>query len=109
MNLNRMTIKAQESLEKSRQIAENLGHQEIQPLHLLQALLADEEGLVYSLLKKIEVNINGLNEKINAELKSLPRVSGVYQTGISRKLNDVLNGAEVVAKNLKDEYQSKWN
>ncbi len=106
MNLNRMTLKAQESLERSRQLAENNGHQEIIPLHLLQALIADEESLVYSLLKKIEVNVNGLQEAIQFELKELPRLSGVYQTGISRKLNDVLNESEVVAKRLQDEFVS---
>lgn len=52
MNLNRLTIKSQEALERARQLAEESGHQEISSAHLLMALLQEEGGLVQSLLKK---------------------------------------------------------
>ncbi len=106
MNLNRLTIKSQEALERSRQIAEDNGNQEITSIHLLAALVSEEGSFVVSLLKKIDIDITGLKNEINSELQKMPKISEVYQVGLSRDLNNVLNEAEKVAKKLQDEYVS---
>ncbi len=106
MNLNRLTIKSQEALERSRQIAEDNGNQEITSIHLLAALVSDEGSFVVSLLKKIEIDITGLKNEIDLELQKMPKISGVYQVGLSRDLNNVFNEAEKVAKRIEDEYVS---
>jgi ATP-dependent Clp protease ATP-binding subunit ClpB len=106
MNLNRFTIKSQEALEKARQITEDLGHQEIQPAHLMLALLQQEGGFVQSLLKKIDIDANHLIEDLNLFLQGQPKISGVYQTGLSRELNEIFSLAEKEAGKLQDEYVS---
>ena len=106
MNLNRLTIKSQEALEKARQIAEDYGHQEINSIHLLYSLINQDDSFTVSLLNKIDVDIQSLKNVVNEYLKNQPKISGVYQTGLSRELNDILSQAEKEATNLKDEYIS---
>lgn len=106
MNLNRLTIKSQEALERAKQLAEELGHQEITSAHLLLALLQEESGLVQSLLKKLDISKDTFANEINEHLKKQPKVSGIYQTGISRDLNSLFSLAEKEAGKLGDEYVS---
>jgi ATP-dependent Clp protease ATP-binding subunit ClpB len=106
MNINRFTIKSQEALEKAHQIAENLGHQEITPSHLLMALVKQEEGFTKSLLKKLDIESSAIENDLNAFLQNLPKIEGVYQTGLSRELNEVVSLAEKEAGKLQDEYVS---
>ncbi|MBN1326400.1 MAG: ATP-dependent chaperone ClpB [Candidatus Cloacimonetes bacterium] len=106
MNLNRLTIKAQEALERSSRIAEEKGHQEITTIHLLDSLLADDAGFVQNLFKKIGVDVEALQSEISRQLQKIPVVSGAVQSGISRELNSVLIEAEKTASDLQDEYIS---
>ena len=106
MNLNRLTIKSQEALEKARQITEENNQQEINSLHLLAALVSEEENFVVSLLKKLDVDSIGFKNEIENEIRKLPAISGVYQITISQDLNKVLTQAEKEAKELQDEYIS---
>ena len=106
MNFNRLTIKSQEALEKARQIAEDYGHQEITSVHLFWVLIVNDDSFTISLLKKIDVDIESLKNEIDNYLKYQPKISGVYQTGLSHELNDILSQAEKEATNLQDEYIS---
>jgi len=106
MNLNRLTIKSQEAIEKARQIAEENKQQEINSLHLLAALVSEEDGFVVSLLKKLEIDYKSFRREIQNEIEKLPAVSGIYQITISQDLNRVLSQAEKEAKELQDEYIS---
>ena len=106
MNLNRLTIKSQEALEKASQIAEDYGHQEITSVHLLYSLINQDDSFTVSLLKKIDVDIASFKNEIESYLKNQTKLSGVYQTGISRELNDILSQAEKEATGLQDEYIS---
>ncbi|MBC8385546.1 MAG: ATP-dependent chaperone ClpB [Candidatus Cloacimonetes bacterium] len=106
MNLNRLTIKSQEALEKARQITEENNNQEITSLHLLSALISEDDSFINSLLKKIDVDISLLDQEISAEIKRIPVISGVYQITISQELNKVLTQAEKEAKDLQDDYVS---
>jgi len=61
MRLDRFTIRAQEAIQRTQEIAQEKNHQEITPEHLLVALLEDEEGIASSILKKLEVDLRGGN------------------------------------------------
>ncbi len=106
MNLNRLTIKSQEALEKAKQLAEDHRQQEITSVHLFWALITSDDSFTISLLKKIDVDIQSLKNEIENYLKNQPKISGVYQTGLSRALNDILSQVENEATVLQDEYIS---
>ncbi|MCK4312708.1 MAG: ATP-dependent chaperone ClpB [Candidatus Cloacimonetes bacterium] len=106
MNLNRFTIKSQDALDRARQIAEGYGHQEINSVHLLLALIQQEEGFTSSLLKKLDIDSVAIKNALKNYLNKQPKISGVYQTALSRELNEVFTQAEKEAKNLQDEYVS---
>ncbi|HHE38470.1 MAG TPA: AAA family ATPase, partial [Candidatus Cloacimonetes bacterium] len=106
MNLNRLTVKSQEALEKAKQITEDNNNQEITSLHFLSALISDEDSFIISLLKKIDVDISSMKNEISAEIQKIPVISGAYQITISQDLNKVLTQAEKEAKDLQDDYVS---
>jgi ATP-dependent Clp protease ATP-binding subunit ClpB len=106
MNINRMTLKSQEAIEKARQIAEEFGHQEISSLHLLNALLSEQDNFVVSILKKIAVDIPRFEQEIELKLSQLPSIEGIYQTSLSRELSVVFSLAEKEASKLQDDYVS---
>ncbi len=106
MNLNKLTIKSQEMLEKAANTAQEYNHQEIKPIHLLNAMISNNENFTVSILRKLEKDVNLLRSQVNDELQRLPRVSGVYQTTISNDLAKVLSVAEKEAAKLQDEYVS---
>jgi ATP-dependent Clp protease ATP-binding subunit ClpB len=101
-----MTIKSQEVIEKANQFAENSGHQELNSLHLLKALLSEQESFIVSLLKKIAVDIPALQNDINQKLYQLPKIDGTYQTVLSKEVNTIFTLAEKEAKQLQDDYIS---
>jgi ATP-dependent Clp protease ATP-binding subunit ClpB len=110
MDINRFTEKAQEALQNAQKRAVRAGHQQVDVEHVLAALLEDEQGLVPAILRKAEVNLDGLRRKVETELERLPRVSGstggpdqFYLTG---RLNRLLTQAEDELKQFKDEYVS---
>jgi ATP-dependent Clp protease ATP-binding subunit ClpB len=110
MDINRFTEKAQEALLAAQRRATRQGHQQVDVEHLCLALLEQEQGLAGSILRKAEVNVDGLKRRLDQELERLPRVSGpsgeagqVYVTG---RLNRLLAQAEDEAKRLTDEYLS---
>jgi ATP-dependent Clp protease ATP-binding subunit ClpB len=105
MLLDRFTIKAQEAVSGSQQLAQQSDHAEVQPLHLLSALLAEKEGVVNPILQKIGADIVRLAEEVAERLDRLSRATGT-QLGMSRSLQDVFNQAQKDADRLKDQYVS---
>ncbi len=110
MDMNRLTIKSQEALQAAQTKAVKYGHVEVDGEHLLLALLEQSDGLIPRLLKRMEIPVEELRERITGELERKPRVSGpgtepgkVY---ITQRLNQLLVKAEEEAKRLKDEYVS---
>ena len=110
MDMNKLTRKSQEALAQAQALASEYNHQQVDTIHLLDALLNDSAGLIPQLLKRMEININALNKSVVDELAKLPRVtgSGVEQGKIyiTNRLETTLNKAEERAKSLKDEYVS---
>jgi len=107
MQIDKFTIKAQEILSQAQRIASENGHQSIDDIHLMSAMLKQKDGIIIPMLKKLEVNIDDFSSKIDDTLARQPKVSGqTAQIYISPELNDVLNGAFNEAEQLKDEYVS---
>ncbi|MEA5078281.1 MAG: ATP-dependent chaperone ClpB [Anaerolineaceae bacterium] len=108
MNLEKYTQKAQEALVQSQQIAQDNHQQSIEPLHLLLALIQQEEGVVPAIVRKLSGSTEGLRADIVKEIEKLPRIEGYNsaEAGLSRPAMDVLQGAERYAKGMQDEYVS---
>ncbi|HET6764879.1 MAG TPA: ATP-dependent chaperone ClpB [Longimicrobiaceae bacterium] len=106
INFERLTVKSAEALQEAANTARKAGNPAIEDLHLLSALLAQEEGIVVPVLQKVGVNVTRLNHEVEAALARLPRQSGGANATISRELNEILDLAEAEARELKDEYVS---
>jgi ATP-dependent Clp protease ATP-binding subunit ClpB len=102
----KMTIKTQEALSETQNIAVRMGHNAIEPEHLFRALLEQEGGLVAPILQKIGANTASIRDSVEAALNKLPKVSGDTQVYVSPALNRVLDAAQKEADVLKDEYVS---
>jgi ATP-dependent Clp protease ATP-binding subunit ClpB len=107
MNLNKYTQKAQEAALAAQATAEEMRHSQVEAIHLLDALLNQEEGIVPQLVNRIGVNRYALQERLQAELKKLPQSYGATsQVGLSRELANLLRTAEKEAARMKDDYVS---
>lgn len=93
MNFNNFTIKAQEAVQQASEIAQGNQQQAIETAHLLKGLLTVDENVVSYVLKKLNVNLNSLNQNLDAEIAKFPKVSGsnVY---LSSNANSVLQKAQ---------------
>lgn len=107
INFDRLTVKSAEALQEAAVMARRAGNPAIEDVHLLDALLSQEEGIVVPVLQKVGVSISHLREQLRAALGRLARQSGASaQPTISRELNAILDRAEQEARELKDEYIS---
>jgi ATP-dependent Clp protease ATP-binding subunit ClpB len=106
LRFDKMTVKAQEALQEAQEIAARHEQQEIAPLHLLSALVAQTDGVVPSLLARLGARSETLTAEIERELGRLPKVQGFSQQNMGRALNDVLEQAFKEADKFKDEYVS---
>ena len=106
MNTQRFTIKSQELLADMQDLASGYGHQEIKDLHLLQAMLAQEEGLIQPALEKLEVSIPKVKSDVENALNKLPKISGSSQQYLSQEVLDILHQAEKEADQFQDDYIS---
>jgi ATP-dependent Clp protease ATP-binding subunit ClpB len=103
MNFDKFTIKSQEALQKSAEIASALQQQSIEPGHLLKAILETDENVTNYLFKKIAINNSLLASKLEDIVNSYPKVSG-QQAYLSSTTNSVLQGAEKELREFKDEF-----
>jgi ATP-dependent Clp protease ATP-binding subunit ClpB len=103
MNFEKFTIKSQEALQKSAEIAMGLQQQAIEPGHILKAILETDENVSSYLFKKLNVNGTLIDNKLQDLLKSYPHVSG-QQPYLSSASNSVLQHAEKELKEFKDEF-----
>ena len=105
MNFNNYTIKAQEAVQKASEITSGFQQQAVETAHILKGLLSVDENVVGYVLKKLNVNINRLNDALDEQIKSFPKVSGsnVY---LSNAANNTLQKAQSYLKEFKDEFIS---
>src|SRR6266849_10236926 len=103
----KFTVKAQEAVQRSSDLASEHGNPELLPMHLLAALLEDKEGIVPPVLEKIGIGPQAVLSDIYKELEKLPKVSGeAAQSTLSNQVNKLLEQAFKEASNFKDEYVS---
>ena len=105
MNLNNLTIKSQEALQQAQQIAQSLGHQQIENEHVFKGLLEVDENVTPFILKKLNVNIDLFKKVLDSTLQSFPKVTG-GEIQLSRDASYMLNEAIAIAKKMNDEYVS---
>src|SRR5674476_1271204 len=102
----KLTLKAQEAVVRAQELATDRGNAQIDPLHLLAALLTENDGIIGPILERIGVNRQQLDSIIQAELKHFAQVSGGAPPQGSRELNQVLEAAQREADAMKDEFVS---
>jgi ATP-dependent Clp protease ATP-binding subunit ClpB len=106
LNHERLTIKAAEAIQAAAQEARRRGNPALEDVHLLAALIEQEETVVVPVLQKVGANLARLREALGAVLDRLPKQSGGANAAISRELNQIFDGSEQIARDLKDEYVS---
>ena len=103
----KFTMKSQEAIQQAQAQAAELGNPELQPAHVLLALVEDREGVVPAVLEKIGVPVERLETELHRIEEKLPRVAGAAaQPGLSQTLTRALEQAFKEASNFKDEYVS---
>ncbi|HTY74376.1 MAG TPA: ATP-dependent chaperone ClpB [Candidatus Nanoarchaeia archaeon] len=105
MDLNNLTIKSQEAIQKATEIAMSKQNQSIEPAHLLKGILTVDENAVPYLLKKLNVNLDAFSKDLDKLINCLPKVSGGQQY-LSPNSNRVLQKAVDSASESKDEFIS---
>ena len=105
INPDRLTVKATEALNEAIDLARRAGNPLVYDLHLLLALLTQDEGIVVPILQKLGVGVTQLREAVGREMARYPKQSGAQPT-LSRELNQVFDRAEADARELGDEFVS---
>jgi ATP-dependent Clp protease ATP-binding subunit ClpB len=105
MNLNNYTIKSQEAIQQAQQIAQSYGHQQIENEHIIKAVFDVDENVLPFILKKLNVNVNMIQQALDKQLESFAKVSGT-DIMLSRDAGTTLNEASIIAKKMNDDYVS---
>ncbi|MEM8911666.1 MAG: ATP-dependent chaperone ClpB [Planctomycetota bacterium] len=104
--IDKLTTQAQAALASAQSMAADAGNAEIDPLHLLQSMLDQSDGITKPMLEKLHVDIDNLRSLISSEISKLPRTTGSVQPRVAAKLQSVLDASAKAAESLKDEYVS---
>jgi len=91
--LDKLTVKSQEAVQRAQTLASEKGHPEMDPLHLLAALLDEQEGVARPILEKVGVNVPQLKRQVDTELSRRPQVSGGSTPMANKQLLAVLEAA----------------
>jgi ATP-dependent Clp protease ATP-binding subunit ClpB len=105
MNINKFTIKSQEAIQLSQQLAQSFGQQQIENEHILKAIFEVDENVAPFILKKLNVNVPLFQQILDSTIQSFPKVSG-GEIMLSRTANSTLTEAEIIAKKMNDEFVS---
>jgi ATP-dependent Clp protease ATP-binding subunit ClpB len=108
MRFDKFTLKVQEALQDAQSLAGTLGHQAIEPEHLLVSLLQQQDGIAGAILNKLNVSPQKVEQELHHDLKKQPSVggAGTGQVYLGGRLNKLLDKAMTGAAQLKDEYVS---
>ena len=106
MNINSLTIKAQETLQEAFTLAKESGNQAVEPMHLLSVLVREDDSLATFLLGRVGVNVRGLRDEANRAVAALPRVTGGGEQFFSQDSSKVIQRAVDFTRNFGDKYAS---
>src|SRR5438309_987046 len=99
----KLTVKAQEAVQRANELASEHGNPELMPIHVLGALIEDREGIVPPILEKIGIGPQGVLKDIYQDIERLPKVSGgAAQPSLSQTANQLFDRAFKEADNFKD-------
>jgi ATP-dependent Clp protease ATP-binding subunit ClpB len=101
-----MTTKSREAFQDAIERTSRFGNPEVQPEHLLAAMLAQEGGVAAPLLQKAGADISALTAAVDKRINGFPRVTGGAEPGLSRRVLEVIRKADDEAKTLKDDFVS---
>ncbi len=105
MNFNNFTIKSQEVVQKAIDYTKEAGQQQIEPVHILKAIISESETIVNFIFQKLGANLNGVKMAVEQTIAALPKVSG-GDVMLSRESNDAMQKSIDFSKSLGDEYVS---
>ncbi len=105
MNFNNFTIKSQEVVQKAIDYAKQTGQQQIEPVHLLKAIISEAETIVNFIFQKMGANPGTVKMMLDKDIAALPKVSG-GDVFLSRESNDALQKAVDISRKMGDEYVS---
>lgn len=105
MNFNNYTIKSQEAIQRAQQLAQELGHQQIENEHLFKGIFEIDEHVTPFLLNKLNVNVPLLEQILDSTLENFPKVAG-GELMLGREANKALTESSIIAKKMNDEYVS---
>ena len=106
MNINTLTVKAQEALQSALSLARERGQQAVEPLHILSVLVREDDSLAAFLLGRVGVNVRGLRDEAGRAVASLPRVEGGGDQFFSQDSSKVIQRAVDFTRNFGDKYAS---
>jgi len=107
MNLDKYTQKSQEALLAAQRLAQDYQHQVVEPIHLLLALVQQEDGIVRAIITKASGGTQAIQQELTNELEKKPKVQGVnLDVSLSSQTGEVLSAAERYAKGMQDDYVS---
>jgi ATP-dependent Clp protease ATP-binding subunit ClpB len=107
MRLEKFTVKSQEAIQSALQLAQDRNHQQIDAAHLTYALLQDEQSIVVAILNQVGVSASALLATLDSQLAKIPQVEGQQSPFMSNRLNKILNDAQKIAGDMKDEFTSQ--
>ncbi|XRE44786.1 Chaperone protein ClpB (ATP-dependent unfoldase) [Tenacibaculum discolor] len=105
MNFNNYTIKSQETIQQAQQLAQSYGNNLIENEHIFKALFLVDENVLPFILKKLNINVDVIQQVLDKQLESFSKVTGA-DLMLSREANKTLNEASIIAKKMNDEYVS---
>ena len=106
MNYDKLTQKSVECIQNAQRCALEFGNQEIRPIHILRVLASDQDGLIYQMLRDMNINTDYLLKDCEEEIARLPKISPLREAYLSSEADQVLGFAENISKQMKDEYVS---
>ena len=106
MRLDKFTVKSREAIQEAQTLAQRQENPEIRPLHLLAALIAQQDGLVPTILQRVGVNSDRSRQAVEQALQRLPRATGQTSRPLSSDLIKLVDDAQKEADHLKDDYIS---
>ena len=105
MNFNNFTIKSQEIVQKAIDLTRQAGQQQIEPLHILKAMISESESIMHFVFQKLGASLPAVVQALDRDIAALPKVSG-GDVFLSRESNDAMQKAIDFSKSMGDEYVS---
>ena len=106
MRFDKFTVKSQELIQNAQSLASRQNNQQIEPEHLLSAMLGESEGITSSILRKLGVSPASVNQELLLAMNRFPRITGAAEVYISQRTKSILDAAFSESDKMKDQYVS---